>query len=475
LTGTAILEQYREAYLAPGRPRPHYDTILSTLHQMDPADIHAQTLDVVNRRGISFRGQPLAIDIVPRFVSKNDWELICAGAVQRVRALNAFVIDAYGDQTAVTAGVLPRSVIETSRGYEPRLRGRWPQQCAPISVAGLDVVRDAAGRYLVMEDNVRCPVGFAYAEAAGAVARDVAPALLTGDHWDAHSFSRELRQVSRAAAPSTDHEPVVVVLTDGDASAVAFEDRAIAFGIGARTAQRKDLLLKGGEICLRNETSDLLRVDVIFRRDSEEMQRAPRPGHDVGNLLMEPWLKGRLGLINGLGSAVAGDKLIYAFVPALIRHFLAEEPILRSLPTHDLADPGGVRAVEANISKYVLKPRFGEAGSGVSIYAYASHRQKQAAKTGLRTLEPNYVAQQFQALSTHPTVGEETAIERCIDLRPFVLASAGDLACAAGALTRFGSDANQPLLNFSHGAGVKPTWIAADSALEPEPHLAVRI
>lgn len=445
---------YDEAYEGNGEPRPPYAAIHEALSETAPKPLAEKVRGLVEKRAVSFRGRPFPIDVVPRLLPAH-WESLRDGAVQRMRVLNALVTDLYGEQTTISSGLLPQRVVVGSPGFKPALRGRLPDTGPPIGIAGLDVVLAGPDSCFVMEDNVRCPAGFAYGEAAAEIAEEAMPGLLP-----AHpppTFTSAIREAIRVVSP-TDDEPAVAVLVDGLEAPVAFEDRAITMGVGGSLVRHDDLALCKGEVCRRDEHGRLARIDVLLRRDAQAQMRDERA---VEALLEAPWLSGRIGLLNGLGSAVAGDKLVHAYIPQLTRFLLGEDPILSSIPSLDLAEQSTLDRVGEWPAGFVFKPRFQEAGDGVVIYRYASEAEREQTLQGLSDLGRHQVVQPLFPLSLHPTVFSGALAKAPVDIRPLVVACPSGFSCWSGALSRFGTGSDRYALNFSRGAGVKPTVTGA--------------
>jgi len=458
---------YREAYEMAGSVRPHYQETLALVMATSTSDLSQRVRAAVETLEVTFRDRPFPIDVVPRLLSSDEWRTLEAGAAQRARALNAFVVDVYGDQEVVRQGILPRAVIETSAGFEPLLCGCWPTDCVPAAVVGLDVIKDATGSYLVLEDNLRSPAGMAFGDAAEEVREMVLPSLSRHRRVE-YSHLAELRRSLRAAACPTQRDPLVVLLADGSTAPAWYEHYTLARRLDARVATYADLSLRGNDLALRDSHGRLRRVDVIYRRDGEERLQTPSGSlSPSGRLLLKPWLKGHLGLVNGFGTGVADDKLLHAYVPELIRFYLGEQPILDSVPTWGLAtqdgrfsDHFGAVDIIESLPEFVIKPRFGQAGRGVAIYRETGPAEREQLKREIGHQAMDWIVQPFVQMSCHPSITSEGLVERYVDLRPFVFTPTTGSSPSCTPLTRFGG-VNQPLIfNFSRGSGVKPTWIS---------------
>jgi uncharacterized circularly permuted ATP-grasp superfamily protein len=350
-------------------------------------------------------------------------------------------------------------VIRTAPYYEPAMRGiAVPGNCW-IGVAGLDVVRDHTGEWLVLEDNLRTPSGFAYLHAARIallrhldVAPEAMPRPLDGE-------IDLLADAMRAAAPEAAHGhrmPQAVVLTDGPKNSAFWEHAWLARHLDIPLVQPSDLEQRDGSLWFRppGERHRAL-VDVVYRRTNADRIDSP-----IGELLYEPVRRGTLGLINQFGTGVADDKLTHAYVEDMIRYYLAEEPVLASVPTYDLAEPDQLERALELFDELVLKPRDGHGGVGVLIAPHASPEDIARTREAVIAEPTAWIAQRLVMLSTHPTIVDGRLAPRHIDLRPFVfLGEDANPRVLPGGLTRVARDAGALVVNSSQNGGAKDTWI----------------
>jgi uncharacterized circularly permuted ATP-grasp superfamily protein len=422
----------------------------------DLAALAASVRDALEDRGVSFRSAGGAAEFhvcpVPRILGAAEWAALEAGLSQRVRALDAFVADTYGPQRAVHDGVVPARLIETSEGYEPALRGVTPPGGTWVGIAGLDLVRDASGEFLVLEDNLRTPSGFAYAvEARRAmlarldVPDELLPRSLAG-------LPELLRDTLRGAAPPDCEDPYAVVLTDGPENSAAYEHAWAAEQIGIPLVEPGDLELRGD--VLRH---DGRAVDVVYRRTN-----ADAVDTEVGRLLVPPQRAGTLGIVNAFGTGVADDKLVHAYVEDLVRYHLGEEPLLRSVPTLDLCRPEHLERALDEIDSLVVKPRTGHGGVGVVVCAHAEREDVERLLGELRARPGEFIAQPRVEISLHPTVIDGVLQPRHVDLRPFVfMHGPGQAAVMPGGLTRVAFGDGAMVVNSTQNGGAKDTWVLA--------------
>jgi uncharacterized circularly permuted ATP-grasp superfamily protein len=380
------------------------------------------------------------IDPVPRVIAAGEWARIEAGLAQRVRALNAFVADVYGERRIVAEGIVPERVIESADYLEPAMQGVQPPGGVWIGVSGLDLVRDDAGRFLVLEDNVRTPSGFAYAAAARRATVAHLEVTAADCPRSLDGLPDMLRATLRAAAPCAG-SPRAVVLTDGEHNPAYYEHEWAAEALGVP-------LLLPGEL-------DVGTVDVVYRRTN-----ADRLDTGVGELLLEPIREGRIGVVNAFGTGVADDKLSHAYVEDMIRFYEDEEPLLPSVETFDLGRPEVLERARDVFDELVIKPRGGYGGEGIAVLPHADPPDRERVREAVRAAPHDYVAQRMVMLSTHPTVIDGRLLPRHVDLRPYVfLGTDGHVRTLPGGLTRVAFGEGSLVVNSSQNGGAKDTWV----------------
>ena len=447
-----------------GEIRPHYRALFEALGHVDLGDLVQGVAHDLRSRGASFRGAEgpadFLVDPIPRLIEAGEWARIERGLAQRVRALNAFLSDVYGEKRIVQAGIVPRRVVDTAVHYEPWMRGVPVPHGVYAAAVGLDLVRDADGVLRVLEDNVRTPSGYAYLLAA----RDVLDERLheASAHIDTESVGdivERLGDALRAAAPEGVDDPHVALLSDGSDNSAFWEHHVIARQLDMPIVTLDDLEVRGGRVYTRREDR-LQPVDVLYRRtDEDRLQDDQGQPTAYGEVLLEPLRAGNLGMFNAFGAGVADDKLTHAYVPAMIRFYLREEPVLPSVDTFDLGDPGAVERVLAELDQMVVKERAWEGGYGVTICAHATRAELDLLRADLARRPGDFIAQRLVALSTHPTVIDGRLEPRHIDLRPFVLQSGEDVHVVPGGLTRVAFGEGALVVNSSQNGGGKDTWV----------------
>jgi uncharacterized circularly permuted ATP-grasp superfamily protein len=415
----------------------------------------AALFDAVEARtdGVTFRsdaGDRFHVDPVPRVITADEWVVLERGLAQRARALNAFVADVYGERRCVAAGAIPARVIDGAAHHEPELRGVRAPQGVWIGVAGLDLVREPGGSFLVLEDNAMTPSGLAYATAA----RDAVGAEL-GDGPVGLDGLPELLAGALAAVHPPAEDGGAVVLTDGPGNSAHWEHAWCASALGVPLVAPEDLRSDGLRLWSGEQ-----RVTAVYRRTNADRLDTP-----VGRLLEGPLRAGTLGVLNGFGTGVADDKLSHAYVDTMIRFYLGEEPALGSVRTYDVGEQAVLEEVLDRLPELVIKPRDGHGGHGVMLGPHAEAADIEAMRAQLAAEPERFVAQPLVVLSEHPTVVGGRLENRHVDLRPFVfLHDPGDARVLPGGLTRVALDAGAMVVNSSQNGGAKDTWVLKPGA-----------
>jgi uncharacterized circularly permuted ATP-grasp superfamily protein len=449
---------FDEAFDTGGTARPHYAPLLDALQGRDLGELRGRVEARVAERGLTFGpDEPIAVDPVPRLIGAAEWEGLEPGLRQRARALNAFVADAYGSQRIFDAGIVSRHLIESSDGYEPVMQGLVDPAVPPATIAGLDLVRDEAGNFRVLEDNLRMPSGAAYAFAVREV---VAPEIPDAPAPRAlEGYLEEMRAALVAAAPAGRAEPAVAILSDGPENGAWYEHERFGRELGLPVVTPDQLEVSRGRLFAR-QGRGRAQVDVIYRRLDEDRLCDPQGNPtDLGELLLPALRSGRLRCANAFGTGLADDKLTHAYVERMIDFYLGEEPLLRSVPSFDLSDPEDRARAMERLDELVIKPRGGFGGHGVTIMPRATEPQRQRAVGLLRRRPEQFIAQETIGISSHPTVVGGGLQPRHIDLRPFVLSGPDGEATMCGGLTRYAQPAGEMVVNSSQGGGCKDTWV----------------
>lgn len=448
---------FDEAFATASTARSPCADVMDALAQQDLVALRERVQIAAASIGLSFGDGPIAVDPVPRVIAASEWETLEVGLRQRARALNAFLFDAYGDQRIFEAGVVPRRLLETSPGYEPRMRGLLDPSAPAAAVAGFDLVRDPAGELLVLEDNLRMPSGATYATA---LRRIVAPALdaaVTPQPLD--SYIVTLGKALGGGWRERANGEAAAILSDGPVSGAWFEHRELGRVLELPVVTPGELESAGGRLCFRLGR-ERYPLDAIYRRvDEDRLSEADGSLTALGELLMPPLESGNLRCLNAFGTGLADDKLAHAYVARFVRFYLGEEPLLRSVRSFDLGDEAELAIALERLDEMVIKPRDGFGGRGVTIMARANAETRRETAAQVHRDPTGFIAQETVALSTHPTVCEGELRPRHVDLRPFVVSGRDGIEAMPGGLTRFAPEAGEMIVNSSRGGGCKDTWV----------------
>jgi uncharacterized circularly permuted ATP-grasp superfamily protein len=401
-------------------------------------------------------------DIVPRIIEKKEWDLIEAGLKQRVRALNLFIDDLYHGQKIIKDGVFPAEVLAESKNFRTQCVGVKPPLGVWAHICGSDLVRDADGTIYVLEDNLRVPSGVSYMLENRLVTKRVFPELFE-DYapLPVDDYPSQLFDTLAALSPRPAVFPGVAVLTPGIYNSAYFEHAYLAQQMGCELVEGRDLFV-GDDDCVYKRTVDgPERLDVIYRRVDDLFvdPEAFRPDSVLGvAALMRAWKAGKVAIANAPGSGVADDKVVYAFVPEIIRYYLDQDPIIPNVPTYRCMEPDALAYVLDHMEDLVVKPANESGGYGMLV-GPASTKAERETFAGLVQKDPrNYIAQPALRLSTVPTLFGERIEPRHVDLRPFIL-SADRVQVTMGGLTRVALRKGSLVVNSSQGGGSKDTWI----------------
>jgi uncharacterized circularly permuted ATP-grasp superfamily protein len=467
-----LAEAWDEMFAAPGKPRAPYASVLSVLQPMDPAELRFradQLARVFTDRGVTydFAGEerPFPLDLIPRVIDGVEWDHITRGVRQRVRALEAFLADVYGAGRAFEDGVVPWRLIYTSPRFRREAADFSPPNGVRVHVAGIDLVRDEEGRFRVLEDNVRVPSGVSYVIENRLAMTRTFPALFAEQGVrEVEEYPTRLLAALRAAAPDSSKEnPTVVVLTPGVHNAAYFEHTLLARLMGVELVEGRDLFTAKNKVYVHT-TRGRRPVDVIYRRVDDEFLDPLhfRPDSVVGCPgVINAARAGHVTIANGVGNGVADDKLVYTYIPDLIRYYLAEEPILDNVESYRLDDPDTLNWALDSLDQLVVKPVDGAGGAGIVIGPMATKTELAVLRECVAADPRGWLAQRPVALSTSPVLIGEFLAPRHIDLRPFAVNDGEDVWVLPGGLTRVALTEGELVVNSSQGGGSKDTWVLA--------------
>src|SRR6188768_3165655 len=469
-----------EMFSQPSMPRTAYKEIHSALAQMTQEELRGRTdalADSYLAQGVTFdfagEERPFPLDAVPRVIEQAEWIDVEAGIRQRVLALEAFLADVYGAQNAVRDGVIPARLITSSSHFHREAAGIEPANGVRIQVSGIDLIRDEQGGWRVLEDNVRVPSGVSYVISNRRVMAQTLPELFVSMRVrPVGDYPQRLLGALRASAPDGVEDPTIVVLTPGVYNSAYFEHTLLARLMGVELVEGRDLFCSGGRVFMRT-TAGPTRVDVIYRRVDDEFLDPLQFRAD--SMLGSPGLllAARLGnvtIANAVGNGVADDKLVYTYVPELIRYFLGEKPIIPNVDTWRLEDPGALEEVLDRLDELVVKPVDGSGGKGLVVGPAASKDELEALRNRLLADPRGWIAQPVVQLSTIPTLVDDGMRPRHADLRPFAVNDGKDVWVLPGGLTRVALPAGELVVNSSQGGGSKDTWVVGEDLLQVSRH-----
>ncbi|MHA6795953.1 glutamate--cysteine ligase [Pseudonocardia bannensis] len=467
---------FDEAVSAHGTVLPHYGWLFRALDGLGARGMAAAESALrteQHARGVTFRvadDEPdrlFPLDLVPRIVTAEDWAALEPGLAQRVRALEAFLRDVYGERRIINDGVVPATVVDNSPGWS-RLGRLVPTGALRVAVGGIDLVRDRADRWLVLEDNLRVPSGIGYSIMSRRLVRSVMPDLeppagvVPLEGVPARMRAALLSGVGdeRADAAGADE---AALLSAGPPDAAFFEHRLLAEQMGVALVTPRDLQVTDDGVYLVGD-GGRRRLSALYRRLDEQalLEAKGADLQPIGRALVNAAARGRVALLNALGNGVADDKLVYAYVPDMITYYLDEPVLLSGVPTYPCTDPDRLTEVLDRLDELVLKPVDGYGGQGIVIGPHAGRRELAELADAVRAEPARWVAQDMVMLSTHPTFAESKLEPRAVDLRAFVLQSrhggSTQVEVMPAALSRVAPSGSM-VVNSSRGGGAKDTWI----------------
>ncbi len=457
--------------------RAPYHRIRQSLRELTDTDLHDRVEALASAyldQGVTFdiggEERAFPLDILPRVIEMDTWSTIEAGVQQRVRALEAFLADVYDAGEVFNDGVIPRHVVATSSHFHRQSYGLQPPNGVRVHVAGIDLVRDDDGEFRVLEDNVRVPSGVSYVMTNRRAISHALPETFAEHRIrPVAGYPQRLLKALRAAVPAGVTDPTVVVLTPGVYNGAYFEHALLARTMGVELVEGRDLVCVRGRVMMRT-TQGLQQVHVIYRRVDDEYLDPVQFRAD--SMLGCPGLvnaarAGNVTLANAIGNGVADDKLVYTYVPDLIRYYLAEEPVVRNVDTWRLADDESREEVLDRLDELVLKPVDGSGGKGIVIGPQADRAELDALRQRVLDDPRGWIAQPVVQLSTVPTYVGGRMGPRHVDLRPFAVNDGQKVWVLPGGLTRVALGEGELIVNSSRGGGSKDTWVLAGTGAPP--------
>jgi len=469
---------FDEMFDAAAQPRPQYRALLERLLALPPDDLRRRQREADEaflQQGITFtvygdKGgteRVFPYDLVPRVLAAAEWSQISRGLTQRLLALNLFLADVYGDGRIFAEGIVPRDLVLGAQHYRREMQGLYARPDVRISIAGTDLVRLPDGSFAVLEDNLRVPSGVSYMLTNRQVTKRVFPQLFADyDIQPIDHYPQALLAALRSTAPIRYGEPTIVVLTPGVFNSAYFEHAFLARQMGVELVEGRDLLVHDNVVYMRT-TGGLQRVDVIYRRVDDDFvdPLAFRPDSSLGVAgLFNAYRAGNVALTNAIGTGVADDKAVYAYVPAIIRFYLSEEPILPNVETLLLSNPADRQYAIEHLDQLVIKAVGESGGYGMLIGPHSTAAERDEFRRHILANPRNYIAQPTLALSASPSFVGDSIEPRHVDLRPYVLCSGDTCTVVPGGLTRVALRRGSLVVNSSQGGGSKDTWVLTETA-----------
>ncbi len=460
---------FDEMFLTNGEPRKRYAKIHEALLKMSREDLHGRTKALEASylaQGVTFdfagEERPFPLDAVPRVIDRQEWSNLEAGIKQRVKVLEAFLADVYGHQGCIKDGVIPAQLVASSAHFHRAASGIDPANGVRVHVSGIDLIRDAAGIWRVLEDNVRVPSGVSYVISNRRVMAQTLPELFQQMRiLPVADYPNRLLSALRASAPNGIDDPVVVVLTPGVYNSAYFEHTLLARLMGIELVEGRDLFCVGTKVYMRT-TAGPRRVDVIYRRVDDEFldPLSFRPDSVLGPPgLIAAARAGNVTLANAVGNGVADDKLVYTYMPDLTRYYLGEDPVVENVKTWRLEEPDALSEVLDNLAELVVKPVDGSGGKGIVVGPRANKKELESLRIKLQKDPRGWIAQPVVQFSTIPTFVEDGLQPRHADLRPFAVNDGNEVWVLPGGLTRVALSKGELVVNSSQGGGSKDTWV----------------
>ena len=474
LSGYQVGDFFDEMYENDGRPRPAVCPLVRKIESLSPGELANRQLEAdraLVQAGITFNvygesagvEKTLPFDLVPRIVTASEWDRIEKGLKQRIRALNLFIDDLYHDRKIIKDKAVPPDIINSSKGFRSQCVGINPPRGIWCHITGTDLVRHKDGQIYVLEDNLRCPSGVSYVLENRRLMKSLFPEVFDASKIrPVSNYPIRLRDMLEYLAPETGAPPRVVVLTPGVYNSAYFEHSFLAQQMGVELVQNSDLVVFDGYVWMRT-TNGFERVDVIYRRidddflDPETFRKDSMLGVPG---LMSVYKAGNVALANAPGTGVADDKVVYAYVPRIIKYYLGEEILLPNVPTHICAEPDGLAYALEHLPELVIKAANESGGYGMLIGPHSTREQCEEFAHKIKADPRNYIAQPTLALSRVPTVVDGLLEGRHVDLRPYILYGQ-DIFVLPGGLTRVALKKGSLVVNSSQGGGTKDTWVLA--------------
>ena len=474
----ALLDKYEpgdffdEMFSAEGQVRPHYAALFERFQNLDQEEFDSRRTAVdaaFLRQGITFTvysdeqgtERIFPFDLLPRIIPSSEWNHIEAGLIQRMKALNMFLKDLYSEQRILKEKIIPAEDVLSAKHYRPEMVGVPVPKDIYIHICGSDMVRDREGTYFVLEDNGRCPSGVSYLLENRVAMKRAFPQLFSSvgvrpvDH-----YTQDLLTVLQYIAPPGNKPPTVVLLTPGIYNSAYFEHSFLARQMGIQIVEGRDLVVQDKTVYMRT-TKGLEKVDTIYRRLDDDFldPKVFRKDSILGVPgLVEAYRAGNVSLANAIGTGVADDKVVYKYVPDMIKYYLSEEPILANVPTYLASNPKECEYIVTHLEQLVVKSANESGGYGMLVGPASTQKQRDEFKALILANPRNFIAQPTLNLSRHPSYCDGQFDGRHVDLRPYILCGE-KISIVPGGLTRVALRKGSLVVNSSQGGGSKDTWV----------------
>ena len=478
-----IFEQYDteaffdELFDSQNRPRPSAALLIEKVNSLPAEELRQRQVAIdraLLRMGITFAvygddagtEKIFPFDLIPRIIEAREWQVMERGLRQRIKALNQFIDDVYHDQEIVKEGIIPERILTEAASFREVCRGLHPPRGIWCHITGTDLIRHGDGQIYVLEDNLRCPSGVSYVLQNRLVMKRSFPQVFADSRVrPVVDYPSQLYETLVHLAPDHVKDPTIVVLTPGIYNSAYYEHSFLAQQMGVELVEGRDLVVKDDFVHMRT-TEGFERVDVIYRRIDDDFidPLSFRPDSMLGvRGLMDVYRKGHVALANAPGTGVADDKVIYAYVPEMIRYYLNEEAILPNVPTYVCQRDDDRTYVLEHLDELVVKAANEAGGYGMLIGPHSTREQQAEFAEKIKQHPRNYIAQPTLSLSRVPTMVDDHFEGRHVDFRPYILYGE-DIWVLPGGLTRVALKKGSLVVNSSQGGGSKDTWVIADEA-----------
>jgi len=463
---------FDELLESPGKARLGMEDLLMRLDKLEETELRQHQYmaeQLLYHLGITFNAygeeggteRIFPFDVIPRIITAKEWAWLERGLKQRIEALNLFLQDVYNKGRIIKDGVVPIDIVHSSEGYKRQCLGLTPPKGIWCHISGIDLVRDGDGQIYVLEDNLRCPSGVSYVLENREVMKRSFPKFFSiGKVRSVEDYPAKLLEALQFVSSANIPDPEVALLTPGIFNSAYFEHSFLARQMGIELVEGSDLCIQDGYVQMRT-TRGMSRVNVLYRRIDDDFldPKSFRTDSMLGVPgIMDVYRKGNITLVNAPGTGVADDKVMYSYVPQIIKYYLDQDPIIPNVPTFRCGDEKDMEHVIKNMDKMVIKPANESGGYGLLIGPHATKEQREDFALRIRNNPRNYIAQPTLSLSRVPTICTDGCEGRHVDLRPYVVYGK-DIHVLPGGLTRVALKKGSLVVNSSQGGGSKDTWV----------------